>query len=259
MAMSRAKRLWLEGLLRAFWGGLASIVGSMATDPADFNFSEPWRLTKVGLIAAGVMVVQYLAQKPLPPSDDEDGERPIASMVKSMTGTGAGLFLLAALLASSACGASIKSIPTRVPVIVAESEDQLKATMVWSLGVVEQAGSALRTAQKLEIEVHRTGAIPDDVHRLIQEKFLTAAKEGDRLITDIETKALATFEAVKVRIDGLLKLIADIQSAVAALTGTAKKSVLEWIAFGAELLSGLGLGAPPAINAPSALGMEVIQ
>lgn len=69
--MSITFRIWLEGLLRAFFGGVSAVVGTMIADPHDFNFDTgAKKLAIVALISGGVSLVQYLSQKPLPDPED---------------------------------------------------------------------------------------------------------------------------------------------------------------------------------------------
>lgn len=92
--MTRAKRVWIEGLLQAFWSGIGGVFAVMVVDPGTFNFTQFAMLAKVSGLAAAVSVVRFLMAKPLPPGDDgDDGDnppRPIAEIARAVTGTGDG-------------------------------------------------------------------------------------------------------------------------------------------------------------------------
>jgi hypothetical protein len=74
IAISATVHIWLEGLLRAFFSGMAGVLGVIALDPDDFNLNDGFGKTcLVALIIGGIQVVQYLSQKPLPDPGNPGG------------------------------------------------------------------------------------------------------------------------------------------------------------------------------------------
>ena len=86
MQLTHGTRLWVAGLIQAFFAGVGGTLGAnIILDVGDFT-----KQLELGAILGVIGLIQYLAKKPLPDIEDPNWS-PAASPIKQMIrGTGDG-------------------------------------------------------------------------------------------------------------------------------------------------------------------------
>lgn len=78
-------KVWLLGIWSALLSGAATTIGVMIADPKTFNLEDWKKLLIVAGISAGVSVINYLRQSPLPTAIMEEAKLDEAKEIKEVT------------------------------------------------------------------------------------------------------------------------------------------------------------------------------
>lgn len=216
--MGRGTRIWIEGLLRALFSGMAGTLGVIVVDPQDFNFDNLGKLATVATIIGVVQVIQFLSQKPLPPDDDEDPQNPdapITRLVRKINGTGSvtGLLLAGAigLTGLAGCGKSTPITLPPAPVALDQATDQVHAAAIKALGILHAAGVLVDKASTLEADLARptngVAIVPAALHAKFRTGFRTIATQALAAIDRIEQGVVTDWPTLRALIEPILATV----------------------------------------------------
>jgi hypothetical protein len=147
----------------------------------------------------------FLMTSPLPGEARKAKRGKLPNRLASILVVGA---LGTGLVGVAGCGGSVP-VPN-LPVIVAETDQDVRAAQMKVYGILQAAGDVLNQASIVEDALAKQGTIPAAVHAQLRAAFTKTARTALATIAQIDQGHLKTWSALKARIDPIVQDVATL-------------------------------------------------